>query len=323
MSDIKTISQHDLQLIDGLKLLLQAETDGQRSLQWIQTHKDAINRLLQTNGALLIRGLNVPSSNQFGQLLMSLFGESLIRYEYRSTPRTELRGNIYTATEYHADQTIPQHSENAYANSWAMRIGFLCTQPALSGGATPIADNRIIYQQIPAEIREEFVRKGVMYVRNYANIDLPWQEVFQTQDRDQVAQYCAQNRIDCQWSDDDTLRTVQINPAVQIHPVTGDYLWFNQAHLYHLSNLSPEMQQSLLSLMPVDKLPKNTFFGDGSAIDPAYLAIIRQLYIDHKVAFPWQKHDLLLLDNMLFTHGREPYSGERQVLVGMTTPYGC
>jgi len=35
------------------------------------------------------------------------------------------------------------------------------------------------------------------------------------------------------------------------------------------------------------------------------------------VAFPWETHDVLLLDNMLVCHGRKPYKGERTILVAM------
>ena len=44
---------------------------------------------------------------------------------------------------------------------------------------------------------------------------------------------------------------------------------------------------------------------------------LRAAYRAETVSFPWQKGDLLMLDNMLVAHGRAPYSGPREILVGM------
>jgi alpha-ketoglutarate-dependent taurine dioxygenase len=35
------------------------------------------------------------------------------------------------------------------------------------------------------------------------------------------------------------------------------------------------------------------------------------------VAFPWQKGDILMVDNMLAAHGREPFTGPRKIMVAM------
>ncbi len=320
MEQLNETSATDLEVVGGMRLLLNVDAKGQKVIDWAVEHQAHVERLVRENGALLIRGLNILSSKQFGRVLASLFGEPLIEYSYRSTPRTELRGNVYTATEYHHDQVIPQHNENAYSNRWPMRIGFFCTQPASTGGATPISDSRLIYKSLPSQLIEEFEAKRVMYVRNYSDIDLPWSEVFQTQDRDEVEAYCQANRITCEWLEDNALRTTQVNPAVATHPDSGEPIWFNQAHLFHVTNLEPEVRESMLNIMPEDRLPKNTYFGDGSPIDPEYLEQIRSLYEQTKVAFDWRRNDLMLLDNMLYTHGRQAFEGARQVLVGMARP---
>ncbi|MCX2584712.1 TauD/TfdA family dioxygenase [Pedobacter sp. MR22-3] len=310
-----------LELISGSKILLHVEDKKEAALDWIDENKSSIDQYLSKNGALLIRGLAIWNGDEFGGILARLFGEELNKYTYRSTPRTELGKNVYTATEYHKSEVIPQHNEVSYSNSWPMRIGFLCLKPADYKGNTPISDSRLAYQMIPKEIKDEFEKKKVMYVRNYSKIDLPWQEVFQTEDKNDVEHYCENNNLFYEWLPNGVLRTRQINQASMLHPGSGEMVWFNQAHLFHISNLDEEIAEGLIALLGDENIPRNAYFGDGTPIDPAYLSQIRAVYESTKFSFQWQSNDLLLLDNMLYTHGREEFDGTRQVLVGMARPY--
>jgi alpha-ketoglutarate-dependent taurine dioxygenase len=320
LADLSTIDSADLGPVQGRPLVLSVDHNGTRTIDWAERNREHVERLLQANGALLIRGLKFVGSQQFGSVLATLFGSELLQYIYRSTPRTELRGNVYTATEYHHDLHIPQHNENAYSSSWAMRLGFLCTLPAETGGATPICDSATVYAQIPDPVRDRFERNGVLYVRNYSEIDLHWTEVFQTEDRTAVEEFCDANHLHYEWLDGDRLRTRQINQASAVHPVTGARVWFNQAHLFHISSLAPEIRDQLLSVLSESELPRNTYYGDGAPIEVDTLRQIREVYARNRFSFEWQRNDLLLLDNMLYSHGREPYSGNRQILVGMARP---
>jgi alpha-ketoglutarate-dependent taurine dioxygenase len=288
---------------------------------WAGANTAFVDAALRERGALLIRGLNIASSKQFARALTTLFGEPLLDYVYRSTPRVGLKDNIYTATEYPRDQVIPQHNENAYANRWPMRIAFWCMLPSPVGGETPIADSRIIYENIPLDIRSEFERKGVRYVRNYSNVDLPWTEVFQTTSRAEVERYCRDNDLDYEWYGEDCLRTSQVNDAVQIHPITGERLWFNQAHLFHEASLPNGVREGLLASLGRERLPRTALFGDGSPISGDVIDTIAEIYESRKLKFTWEQGDLLLLDNMLYTHGRMPFDGDRKVLVGMARPH--
>lgn len=310
----------DLKPTGGIPLLLDVETSGLNALSWADEYQEDVRGVLETNGAILIRGLKVAGSAQFGKILSTLFGAELLEYVYRSTPRTELRGNIYTATEYPATEVIPQHNENAYSRHWPNRIGFMCILPSETGGETPISDSRLIYNMLPKAVRDKFEEKGVMYVRNYSTLDLPWSVVFQTEDKAEVEEYCKANDLSYEWLENDSLRTRQINPATALHPRTGDKLWFNQAHLFHASSLGKEMSETLLSSLGEENLPRNSYYGDGSPIELEALEMIRSAYEKTKIRFQWKKNDLMLLDNMLFTHGRESYTGARKVLVGMACP---
>jgi hypothetical protein len=102
-----------------------------------------------------------------------------------------------------------------------------------------------------------------------------------------------------------------------VHPKTGKTVWFNQAHLFHVSNLGPEVSASLQEQFAEDALPRNAYYGDGSRIESAALDEIREAYRQEKISFEWEERDILMLDNMSFAHGREPYVGARKVAVGM------
>jgi alpha-ketoglutarate-dependent taurine dioxygenase len=98
-------------------------------------------------------------------------------------------------------------------------------------------------------------------------------------------------------------------------------VWFNQAHLFHVSALEPTVRQYLLAEFKEQDLPRNAFYGDGTSIEEPLLDEIRQAYNDEMVTFAWQQADILLLDNMLAAHARESFAGPRRILVGMSETF--
>jgi alpha-ketoglutarate-dependent taurine dioxygenase len=301
-------------------LLVSPEVAGVNLLSWVDSNRDMIREKLLAHAAVLFRGFALNDVAEFERIIQ-LSGGDLLTYSYGSTPRSHVAGNIYTSTEYPANQEIPLHNELSYSRSWPMKLGFYSIKAAPEGGETPLADSRRVLDRIPASIRDRFVRKQVMYVRNYGQgIDLPWQEVFQTSDRVEAEKFCRRADIEFEWKADDGLRTRQVCQSVATHPVTGETVWFNQAHLFHISSLAEDMRDAMLRSFGEEGLPRNTYYGDGSPIDPADLNVIRQVYREESVIFPWQDNDITVLENMLVAHGRRPFSGPRKLVVGMAEP---
>ncbi|AGC45640.1 Taurine catabolism dioxygenase TauD/TfdA [Myxococcus stipitatus DSM 14675] len=306
-----------------LPFLIEPPSRDTSLLEWIDSNREQWRASLLEHGALLFRGFHFGGASEFGALSSALYVEPL-RYVYRSTPRTELGKGVYTATEYPRQETIPQHNENAYSDHPPMNLCFLCVTPAERGGETPLTDNRLTTERIPVEVRQRFEQKRIMYVRNYGpRVDLPWQTVFQTQERSEVEAYCRAHGIEFEWKDASRLRTRQVLPAVTRHPLTGEAFWFNQAHLFHVSGLEPKTRQALTMLFKKEEFPRNAYHGDGSELDGADLETIRAAYQETLVTFPWRTGDVLLVDNLRVTHGRRPYEGTgRKVLVSMGDCYG-
>lgn len=301
-----------------LPLLIKPALEGLNLLSWIQKNKDFIKRNISISGGILWRNFALKETEEFEQIIRELWGE-LLEYTYCSTPRSHVKGKIYTSTEYPSHQTIPLHNEMAYCPQYPHFIAFFCQESANVGGETPIADSRKVLKGIEPQIVAKFEEKQIMYVRNYGEeLDLSWQNVFQTTDKSEVENYCRQQGIEFEWKSGDCLRTRQVCQAVATHPKTEEKVWFNQAHLFHISNLEPKVQELLLAEYSPEELPRNAYYGDGTPIESQVLAEIRQNYQQETIMFPWHRGDILMLDNMLTAHGRRPYIGQRQILVGMT-----
>ncbi|WGI26269.1 TauD/TfdA family dioxygenase [Halomonas alkaliantarctica] len=314
------ISQRQGPADSELPIMISPAYPGQPLLEAFGDLRADIESLVTRVGGVLLRGFDVPSVDDFQQFAAA-FGHPLLSYEFASTPRSAVSSGIYTSTEYPAHQHIPLHNEQAYTREWPMKIWFHCVTASPEGGETPIADSRAIYRRMPVEIRERFA-PGILYVRNYGDFDMPWQKVFNTEDRAEVEAFCQRAGIRCEWKPDGDLRTTQLCQSIETHPVTGEQVWFNQGHLFHVSNLQPEVRESLEELLDPEDMPRNVFFADGSPIDDAIFDEIRGVLADETVMFPWQAGDVLMLDNMLVAHARTPFKGPRKVVVAMAEGHG-
>ncbi len=305
-------------LLDGQPLPLLIDSQQRQSIHALSDEVRAIALdALGKTGGVLFRNFKVPTPLDFKRFAAS-FGMPLGTYEFGSTPRSKVFAGVYSSTEYPAHQSIPLHNEQSYTRQWPSRIWFHCMTASQTGGETPIADSRRVYQAIDPAIREEFIAKGLLYVRNYSSaLDVPWQQVFNTHERSQVEQYCQAQGIDWSWSADGELSTRQLCQAAVRHPATHEWVWFNQAHLFHISAMAQDLRQALIAAVGEAQLPRNVYFGDGTPIPDATLDAIRAVYADTCVAFPWQAGDVLMLDNLLVAHGRNPFSGDRKVIVAM------
>ena len=199
-----------------------------------------------------------------------------------------------------------------------MKIWFFCVQAAARGGETPIVDCRKVYQRLDPALRERFEQKRLMYVRSYTDgLDVSWPDFFRTTDRAQVERLCARDSVAFEWLADGGLRTRQICPAVLRHPKTAEPVFFNQVQLHHVSCLDPAVRRSLALMRREEDFPRNVHYGDGTPIEDSVMEEVLEVYRGAAVSFPWQEGDLLMLDNMLTAHGRNPFEGRRKIIVAM------
>jgi alpha-ketoglutarate-dependent taurine dioxygenase len=283
---------------------------------WAAGHREAIDADLVRHGAILFRGFEIDAPPAFERFAASVCSE--LFNENGEHPRESVSGNVYTPVFYPSEKQLLWHNENSFNHRWPTKILFCCVHPADQGGETPVVDSRKVFEGIDPEVRAPFVEKGILYVRNYGEgVGLDWRTVFQTDDRARVEERCREDRMELEWKDGDRLKTLARRPAVIPHPRTGEMSWFNQAQHWHVSCLDEATRESVRALFSEQDLPRNCYYGDGTPIPDSHMAHILDVYRRLETVFPWQRGDVMLVDNILAAHGRNGYVGRRKLLVAL------
>jgi alpha-ketoglutarate-dependent taurine dioxygenase len=319
-SDVVTLPDARLILGPRLPLVVEPAREEIDAVAWAAAQRGPIRELLLRHGGILFRGFTGGSVETFRSFIAAVSTQPL-PYLERSSPRHAVGDHVYTSTDHPPRHRIFLHNEQSYHITWPLRIFFHCVVPPASGGATPVADCRNVYRRISPPLRERLEERDYLYVRHFGpHVGLSWREAFQTDDRAEVERYCADNDIELTWGEDETLSTRQRRPVSAVHPNTGEMTWFNHLTFFNVSTLGPMVAEAML-LMGKENLPNNTYYGDGADIEPAVLDELRAAYEAETVVIPWQEGDIMMLDNMLVAHGREPYTPPRQIVVGMAEPW--
>ena len=281
--------------------------------------RDFLDARMLSGGALLVRGFDVRSPDDFREFVRDFSGQQFFNYAGGASPRFALRKNLYNSTEYPPELTLELHNELSYSEKYPRRLYFFCETAPAAGGATTLGDSRRILRRIETAVARLFEEKQVLYERRLTSekgAGYSWQEAFETDERRAVEDFCRATSIDFEWLPGDCLKLSQTRPATLAHPETGERVWFNQAHGFHPSALGEE---TLAALRAAGEKPRlNSSFGDGSPICPALLEHIRGVLRAETVEHRWQAGDILMIDNLLTAHGRMPFSGARKIVLAMT-----
>jgi alpha-ketoglutarate-dependent taurine dioxygenase len=296
--------------------------------EWFAAHRADFDELLLKHGSVLLRGFAVPDTTAFRELT-DLYPPHAFGYVGGASPRKSVDGNVYESTRLPKPFKLGLHQEKSYMPHYPRLVSFYCKTAAPVGGETPLASMRGVTRRLPSSTLERFREKGVMYRRNFTGKPMPapfnqyyrlWQEAFMTEDRDEVESLCRANQLDYEWLADGSITITHVGPGTVTHPRTGEEVWFNHASTMHFNPrvVNPAILRALRTLYEKrPALPYDVCYGDGAPmpaedLDPVYNAVDAE-----ESAFRWQEQDLLLIENILVAHGRNPYDGPRDIQVAM------
>ena len=304
---------------------------------WLAAHSEAIEEVLDRDGALHIRGLTALNSAAAFEAALGVLAPRLMDYVGGTSPRHAVHGQIVTATDLPENYTIPMHQEMSYTASPPDRIAFFCETPADKGGATTVADAREITRRIDPAVRARFDEKGGVRLRrtlpgpnsvdDRPGVPKPWTEVFDTHDDAQVERIAADRGWEISWLADGSVQLWQeILPAMKTHPRTGETVWFNQAHIFApeaslrwaaRDGRQDQLQRLSRAYAESPELVDHIFHGDGTKVSAADAEHLFDVFAKAEVPVRWRPGDLLLLDNILAVHGRTAFEGGRRVLAAL------
>lgn len=309
-----------------LPLTLQPTQKNAHSLQtfcdWLRKHPLTVRQWAMQHGAVLFRGFPIHEAADFDQVRQTLPMMPMPYFGGAAVRKLMYGEHIFTTNESPPSEPIPYHHELSQTPEPPDYIAFYCEKPSQTGGETPLLDSRAMYRFIAKQFpsfTQNLEALGVKYVRILPEIDDPssaigrsWCSTWQTTDRKEAEQRMREHGMQWEWRDGGELKTItRALPALRTDPRDGTPVFFNSMIAAYKgwvdSRNTPE---------------KAVLLGDDSSLPAEILDAIFEFMGEQAVAIPWEKGDVILIDNWITMHARNPFNGPRRILaaIGRATP---
>lgn len=299
-----------------------ADRGGTEARAWMEQNRAVVLNRVASQGWCVVRGLDVLDTANFRDCISRLGLPLVDDYgDLPMLPSDEGTTGVFNVTKYPAKNAILFHHEGSHTPTPPRHIFFQCTLPAQVDGETPLVDAAALLAELPAEIRDAFATRGLLYRRNFVEgFDVTWQTFFRTQDRAEVEARCGNEGVTVRWQNDGGLEIETPRPAVIRHSDSGRMVFFNQVLLHHPACLEPAVRSGLQTLLKGRSLPRDVYFGDGSVIPDEWIAEVLRAHLRVAACFRWQAGDVVIADNYAISHARRTYKGPRQHHVILSRP---
>ncbi|KAJ5787626.1 hypothetical protein N7457_002616 [Penicillium paradoxum] len=300
------------------KATLEAVVETIKSLQ----EKDGIlTKKLARHGTLLFRNLPIYNAEDFSKFAHA-FGYKPHEIIGIVVDRPLLAPNVAPANEAPKEVLIYNHNESPQVPHAPEYIFFYGHRAPAKGGESPIASSLELFNRAQQEIPEfiaELAEKGILSRVTY-RVEQQYEggstlrqafgkEILDGDDEEtkrrkieaQIARYGRGEHTTWEWTDDGLILTHRL-PAIRTQPGTNlPTLFTGLAAYWKRMQLDVEARKNVT----------HQLFGDGTPIPEKYLAHLAKITDDIRVLHRWQEGDVLVYDNVIAQHGREPWEGEQ------------
>ena len=291
-----------------------------RSIETLQKQDGLFTKKLALHGALLFRGLPIGNAKDFSDFSHA-FGYRPHEIIGSIAKRPLLAPNVSIASEAPKEVLIYNHNELPRLPYSPAYIFFFGEETAKRGGETSISSSLELFtraQQEMPEFIEELVGKGILSTITYKASKqfeggTTLREAFGKEIEDHDDEITQRRKIEAQikrygrgehttwrWIDDGLIVTHRLS-AIRTQPKTNlPTLFTGLAAYYKSAQLQNDTNRGVTQM-----------YGDGTPIPDHFLAHLAQITDQIRVLHKWEQGDVLVFDNIIAQHGREPWEGEQ------------
>jgi alpha-ketoglutarate-dependent taurine dioxygenase len=291
------------------------------TIKFLQAQDGILTKKLALHGTLLFRDLPIHNADDFSKFAYA-FGYKPHEIIGIVVNRPLLAPNVAPANEAPKEVQIYNHNESPQVPHAPEYIFFYGHRVPAKGGETPISSSLELFYRAQQDIPEfiaELAKKGILSKVTY-KVDRQYaggstlKQAFgkEIQDGDdevtrrekieaQIARYGRGKNTTWEWIDDGLVVTHRL-PSIRTQPETKlPTLFTGLAAYYKNAQVDKGARKNVTQQL----------FGDGTPIPQKFLAYLAKTTDEIRVLHRWQQGDVLVYDNIIAQHGRQPWEGEQ------------
>lgn len=344
------VNEKYIKILDSetlLPLVIEASQSGNVNdlEKWIKNNHEYINKQLDTVGGILFRGFNIKTAFDFEKIAKLIDRDLCTNHPFDGGARMWLTKYIYEAdvTKYvNAPLPVPFHNEDSYVSYLPSTLMFCCLKPAEYGGESIISDCRKVFSSLPLSLQKKYSTNIIKMVFTHSDSIFLINSCIRKNEKEIKKLAKKYSASDCKRiGEDDTEFTFSVSPVIKTKDLNqtsyigrvhfSDYLTFAlDIFLSYRSRkkISQKIMMCWLIMQCVAKHFKDVCasyfipskrrywctFGNNKKIPFLDQVKITLAFWKNSVTLPLKSSDILVLNNLLISHGRLPYKGKRVIL---------